>query len=64
MVLEFQFQGLPTIEALLSCEHFLRIAELKVRGKNLGVEQYSGNEANALGFVRRRDSGVRDATAI
>src|ERR1700675_3364763 len=31
------FQGLPTIEALLSCDHFLRIAELKARRKNLGV---------------------------
>src|ERR1700674_2866113 len=31
------FQGLPTIEAVLSCDHFLRIAELKVRRKNLRV---------------------------
>ena len=31
------FQGLPTIEALLSCDHFLRIAELKARRKNFGV---------------------------
>src|SRR6202795_1144093 len=31
------FQGLPTIEALPPCDHFLRIAELKARRKNLGV---------------------------
>src|SRR5271170_3861544 len=30
-------QGLPTIEAVLSCDHFLRIAELKARRKNLRI---------------------------
>jgi hypothetical protein len=30
-------QGLPTIEALLSGHHFLRIAELKARRQNLRV---------------------------
>ena len=30
-------QGLPTIEALLSGHHFLRIAELKAGRKNLSI---------------------------
>jgi hypothetical protein len=51
------------IEALLSCDYFLQIAEFKARRKKLQVGIF-GKEANARGFVRRRDSGVRDATAI
>src|SRR5580658_6453510 len=34
---ESSFQGLPTLEAVLSCDHFLRIAELEVRCKNLRI---------------------------
>jgi hypothetical protein len=34
---KFSFQGLPTIEALLSWDLFLRIAELKTRRKNPGI---------------------------
>src|SRR5262249_734984 len=31
------FQGLPTVETVLSCHHLLRIAELEARRKDLRV---------------------------
>jgi hypothetical protein len=43
---------LPTIEAILSCDHFLRISEIKVGSKNLligHIQEARHNRADLCG---------------